>query len=278
MEKGDVEEPKFVKIPLWHLNIRSKVTKRNDRLLLSMLVPGAVAYVIVYFSWYYYLRNSENIYIANSGFPIFILSFIVLFYLIWKLYITQNAKYDREDLFAYFCGSIGIELSELSVLPTYNHYLGPNTTALKRSIKFLRRKYEQDEELVESLNKFLKNLDNISLWLKEPEKHSKDFSGLSSNFLTLGQYVSGHHRTRIDVNSVKNIIAILEGITGKKTLGTLYEFFKKALTRKRIVTIIIDSILTAGTYFAFVNIAGQAGALALAGLVLFEFPRLIKDL
>ena len=278
---GEVEEPTFLKTPIWYLKIRSKVTKRSDRLLFGLFIPAIIAYVIVYYIWLALISYNKSIYIFYITAILFILVFSIFYYLTWRIYITRNAKCDRFDLFAYLCGSVSIELDRLSVIPDYNDYLGNNIFALQRITKSIKRKYKapDDKVIKESLEAFSNNLEKTLIWLKNPEVHKTNFSELSAKFIDLGTYVINVHRPRIDANFVNRITDSIKDIPGGGSKSeAIYEYAKKFVYSRKGVILGLDVLFSVITYFVSINYVSKEWAVSYAIVVFIGFPTLLREL
>ena len=140
---GEVDKKEFI-TPRWYIDLRSKLLRRKDRkpggFFLSVIISMMISFYIAFAGFYYrFLSPIAMMWVLIITWS---LLFVTIYIFFWFFIITKDAKYDRFDIIAMLCGSIGLELDRLIFIPNYFNYIFTSSNALRFNLWRISFKYK----------------------------------------------------------------------------------------------------------------------------------------
>jgi hypothetical protein len=257
MNDGKTED--FVVEPKWYLEIRSKIRYRSNRFLATFLLPFIFTGFVITFevAVFIAIHADLNSPVVNDLVLVTFFIWLVIFYfLIRKMILKKETKYDSFDLFAYTCGSIGLEIKRILLVPNYE-YDFQSISSLMINSWFVRRKCKSTDD--DNLRKSLKELPHLSFKINNlvdnVEANRDTLTKISDEFIEIGNRIEKKIKPRILIESIDKVINLLKsGIVKPKKISRYKAYFKVKRITFTLVEIIGSLVVGGITFYLTKNI------------------------
>lgn len=243
-ETVTTQKPRLIEHPLWYLKVRSTIRRKENIVPIAMILPFFIAFVVA--MYINQLINHYTYYSSYITLAILLIFFLSFPLVTWKFIIPKKYKLSKLEYFAFYCGSLGLDLNRLSVDSELYTKAYLNLSWLKTYTKKIGRtfKSERDTWLRESFQDFYYLLTRLKIFLRNPENYSDELYSLSERMIQLGSYTY-NSRNKPGLNDVyiAPIIQELEKLEER----SLRETIKNSMTS-------LSVLLKESTFLKFLKI------------------------
>ena len=182
-------EERVLHIPLWFLQLESKINKSNrgSFVLLIYLFIGLYALIPLSSSQY-----NINIFDVYGYYVIFFIGYFIILIILWKLYFIK-IKLKKYEVFSFDLFRLHLTLKKIIFDETIDVHLKKNINAILFDLK--RRKLGLDEY---STDKCVKNLNKVNHLVSNMNKNSGYVLALSDKLFKMSANINNEKKINID--------------------------------------------------------------------------------
>jgi protein-S-isoprenylcysteine O-methyltransferase Ste14 len=182
-------EERVLHIPLWFLQLESKINKSNRRgfVLFIYLFIGLYALIPV-------LQPQFGVNIADVlvYYTLFYIGYFILLIILWKLYFIK-IKLKKYEKFSYSLFRLHLTLQKIIFDESIDVPLKKGISSLLIDLKRMRLGLDED-----SISKCIKNLNKINLLVRNIDKNRGYLISLSNKLFNMGSSINNEKKINIE--------------------------------------------------------------------------------